>query len=66
MLNTSCDKRVEAAIILGAQANRDVKSLETFQLENMREAGDIEQDANLVIGVWDEEAGERIRARGTT
>jgi replicative DNA helicase len=61
LLNTSCDKRVEAAIILGAQANRDVKSLETFQLENMREAGDIEQDANLVIGVWDEEAGKKAR-----
>ena len=61
LLNTACDKRVDAAIILGAQANRDVKSLETFQLDNMREAGDIEQDANLVIGVWDEEAGQKAR-----
>lgn len=58
LLNTSSDKRVEAAIILGAQANREVKSLETFQMENMREAGDIEQDANIVIGVWDNEAAE--------
>jgi replicative DNA helicase len=49
---------VDAAIILGAQANREVKSLETFQMENMREAGDIEQDANIVIGVWDKEAAE--------
>ena len=64
LLNTSRDKRVNAAIILGAQANREVKSLETFQLENMREAGDIEQDANLVIGVWDDEAGERTRLEG--
>lgn len=61
LLNTACDKRVEAAIIMGAQANREVKSLETFLLENMREAGDIEQDANVVIGVWDEEAGEKAR-----
>lgn len=58
LLNTSSDKRVDAAIILGAQANREVKSLETFQMENMREAGDIEQDANIVIGVWDKEAAE--------
>jgi replicative DNA helicase len=49
---------VDAAIILGAQANREVKSLETFQMENMREAGDIEQDANIVIGVWDKEAAD--------
>lgn len=61
LLNTACDKRVEASIIMGAQANREVKSLETFLLENMREAGDIEQDANVVIGVWDEGAGEQAR-----
>jgi replicative DNA helicase len=24
----------------------------------MREAGDIEQDANLVLGIWDEQAGK--------
>lgn len=59
LLNTACDKRVEAAIIMGAQANREVKSLDTFPLESMREAGDIEQDANIVIGVWDEEAGKK-------
>lgn len=58
LLNTSLDKRVNAAIILGAQVNREVKSLETFNLDNMREAGDIEQDANLVLGVWDEQAAE--------
>lgn len=65
LLNTACDKRVEAAIIMGAQANRESKSLETLVLENMREAGDIEQDANLAIGVWDEEAGKisRIQQR---
>ena len=68
LLNTAIDKRVEAAVIMGAQANRDAKSLETFVLENMREAGDIEQDANLAIGVWDEEAGKisRIQQRIAT
>ena len=38
--------------------NRDVKSLDSFTLDNMREAGDIEQDANLVLGIWDEQAGK--------
>jgi replicative DNA helicase len=57
LLNTALDERVNAAIILGAQVNREVKSLDTFTLDNMREAGDIEQDANLVLGVWDEQAG---------
>lgn len=47
LLNTACDKRVKASIIMGAQANREVKSLETFLLENMREAGDIEQENKL-------------------
>ena len=57
LLNTALDERVNAAIILGAQVNREVKSLDTFTLDNMREAGDIEQDANLVLGIWDEQAG---------
>ena len=54
LLWTALDKRVGTSIILGAQANREVKSLDTFTLDNMREAGDIEQDANLVLGVWNE------------
>ena len=58
LLNTALDKRINAAIILGAQVNREVKSLDSFNLDNMREAGDIEQDANLVIGVWDAQAAE--------
>lgn len=58
ILNTALDERVNAAIILGAQVNRDVKSLDSFTLDNMREAGDIEQDANLVLGIWDEQAGK--------
>ena len=26
----------------------------TLKLDNLREAGDIEQDANLVIGLWND------------
>ena len=58
LLTTTLDKRVAIPIILGAQVNREVKSLDTFNLSNMREAGDIEQDANLVLGIWNEQAGE--------
>lgn len=52
LLSTTQDKRVKAAFILGTQANRDAKSSDTFNLHNMKDAGDIEQDANLVLGVW--------------
>jgi DNA primase catalytic core len=52
LLSTTQDKRVKAAFILGTQANREAKSSDTFNLHNMKDAGDIEQDANLVLGVW--------------
>lgn len=58
LLSTALDKRVATSIILGAQANREVKSLDTLTLDNMRESGDIEQDANLVLGIWNERAAE--------
>jgi replicative DNA helicase len=58
LLSTALDKRFTTSIILGAQVNRTVKSLDTFNLDNMRESGDIEQDANLVLGIWDEQAGK--------
>jgi len=54
---TTRDKRVKAAFILGAQVNRNVTSLEELTLDKMREAGDIEQEANLVLGIWNEQAG---------
>lgn len=54
LLWTALDKRVGTSIILGAQANREVKSLDTFTLDNMRESGDIENEGNLVLGVWNE------------
>lgn len=49
---TTQDKRVKAAFILGSQVNRDTKSSDTFNLHNMKDAGNIEEDANLVLGVW--------------
>ena len=58
LLSTALDKSVGTSIILGAQVNRNVTSLEELTLDKMREAGDIEQDANLVLGIWNEQAGE--------
>ncbi|MDR3544037.1 MAG: DnaB-like helicase C-terminal domain-containing protein [Desulfosporosinus sp.] len=43
-------------IILGAQLNREHSKNEPgrLKLENLREAGDIEQDANLVMAIYNE------------
>lgn len=38
-------------IILGAQLGRDKENKNKVRLENLREAGDLEQDANLVLGL---------------
>jgi replicative DNA helicase len=38
-------------IILGAQLGRDKDSKGKVRLDNLREAGDLEQDANLVLGL---------------
>jgi replicative DNA helicase len=40
-------------ILLAAQFNRDVKQEEDIESYHIRESGDIEQTANLVIGIWD-------------
>lgn len=58
LLSTALDTRAGTSIILGAQVNRNVTSFEELTLDKMREAGDIEQDANLVLGIWNEQAGE--------
>lgn len=39
-------------IVLGAQFNRDVKSPSDLYPQFIREAGDIEQVANLILGFW--------------
>lgn len=45
-------------IILAAQFNREAKKPEDMALTNLREAGDIEQTAALVIGLWDKAAND--------
>jgi len=53
LLNTTLNKRFHSPLILGAQVNRMVYSLATLTADKMREGGDIEQDANLILGIWD-------------
>ena len=63
LLSTTQDTRVKAAFILGSQANRDTKSSDSLNLHNMKDAGDIEQDANLVLGVWNPSAEEMLQLK---
>lgn len=44
----------DVPIILGAQLGRSPGDKEKVRLDNLRESGDIEQDANLVLGLWNE------------
>jgi hypothetical protein len=46
-------KRANIPVVLGAQFNRNVKQEGDIDSVNIREAGDIEQEANLVLGLWD-------------
>lgn len=39
-------------IILGAQLGRDSQSRNKVRLENLRECGDLEQDAQVVLGIF--------------
>jgi len=45
-------KGLSIPIILGAQLGRDPQHSDKVRLDNLREAGDIEQDANLVLGLF--------------
>lgn len=47
-------KSLSLPIILGAQFGRDKEHRDKVRLDNLRESGDIEQDANLVIGLYNE------------
>lgn len=52
LLNTA--KKSGCPIILGAQVGRDTGTKKTYhkiRLDNLRESGDLEQDANTVLGV---------------
>ena len=54
-------KKVNAPLVLGAQMNRETKAesgLAGLTLDKIRESGNIEQDANLVISVFDKKAHE--------
>ncbi len=50
-------------IILGAQLGRGSTKSEVLRLDNLREAGDIENDAKLVLGIWNG-AKESADAKG--
>lgn len=47
-------KRLGIAIILVSQFNREVKDGERPTLENLRETGQLEQDANWILMMWTE------------
>ena len=59
-------KSLSLPVILGAQLGRDRDRSDKVRLDNLREAGDIEQDANLVLGLYNpamekaQDAGERL------
>lgn len=51
-------------IILAAQFNRSALSLFDLHPNNIREAGDIEHSANLILGMWQEGKSERKLSSG--
>ncbi len=53
-------------IVLGAQFNREVTTQEEMDLGKLREAGDIEQDSNLVLGLWCEAKSKEHKQKEKT
>jgi replicative DNA helicase len=51
-------------IILGAQLGRGMGKKEVLRLDNLREAGDIENDAKLVLGIWNQAKEEADSKEG--
>ena len=49
-------------LILAAQFNREVKSEEALDMAALREAGDIEQTAALIVGMWNRYKDENAEA----
>jgi len=47
-------KGLSLPVLLGAQLGRDKERADKVKLDNLREAGDIEQDASLVLGLYNE------------
>ncbi len=56
--------KLKTPFILGAQFNREVKTMTDMSENRLREAGDIEQDANLVIGLWNPEKAPETEGKG--
>lgn len=56
--------RHDIPIILGAQLARD-KTGSPVRLDNLREGGDLEQDANLVLGLYTKAVDDRDKQEGS-
>jgi len=52
--------KLKIPFILGAQFNRQVETMTAMNEVHLREAGDIEQDANLIIGLWNPEKAPEV------
>ena len=59
LLRTTLNRRFRAPLILGAQVNRMVDCKAALTPDKMREAGDIEQDASIMIGIWDQKVSTK-------
>jgi replicative DNA helicase len=57
-------KSLSLPLILGAQLGRDKDRAEKVRLDNFREAGDIEQDANLALGIWNPSVEKQSENQG--
>ena len=51
-------------VVIGAQFNREVTKLEDVTNDRLREAGDFEQDASTVLGLWHGTLADHERADG--
>ena len=57
-------KRLRVPIIVGAQLNREVKDSKNVTLSSLRESGDIEQDANIVLGIYNDAVSKQEERKG--
>lgn len=57
--------QLDVPIILGAQLGRGAAGQSRPRLEDLRESGDLEQDANLVLGIYNQQA-DTGRENGST
>ena len=51
-------KKAHIPILLGSQFNKEAKDVESMDLNNVREAADIGNDAHVVLGIWNQHKGE--------